>query len=106
MYQYRIFLQYEAEEYLSKSSFAILRFHFDPFLLPKTELFFISVHAAQFSDRDGYLDWGSRLSSETHLFHGFFYIGSVGSVLKLFRFWCSHYRVSFLFSSVFNIVFI
>ena len=47
------------------------------------------------------VNWCSHLSSKTYLFDGFFCIGSINSVFKLFRFSYSNYRVEFLFSSFF-----
>ena len=39
----------------SKASFTLLRFHLDPFLLLKTELFFLPVHNTTFLNKNGYL---------------------------------------------------
>ena len=37
------------------ATFTLLRFHLDPFLPLKTELFFLPVHITPFSNKNGYL---------------------------------------------------
>ena len=82
----------ENDNISSQDTFTLLRFHFDPFFLPKTELFFFSVHTTPFSDRkNGHLsNRCSYLSSKTHLFESFFDIASISRVFKLCRSWCLH----------------
>ena len=66
---------------------------------------FFSVHTTPFSDRNGYLSIGVHTISQKRICFSLsdneaFNTSDIG-VFKLFRFWCSHYRVAFLFSSVF-----
>ena len=63
----------------------------------------VSVHTTPFSDRNGYLSIGVHTISQKRICFSLsdneaFKTSDIG-VFKLFRFWCSHYRVAFLFSS-------
>ena len=51
----------------SKATFTLLRFHLDPFLLPKTGLFFFPVHTTPFSDRNGYLSIGVHICPQKRI---------------------------------------
>ena len=53
--------------YNIKATFTLLRCHLDPFLLPKTELFFFPVHTTPFSDRNGYLSLGVHICPEKRI---------------------------------------
>ena len=79
----------------------ITPFHINPFLLPKTELFSSLFTLLCFQTETYIYRLVFILVLKTHLFDGSFFIGSIGSVFKFFRSWCSHYRAAFLFSSVF-----
>ena len=80
----------------------ITSFSFRSVFAPKTGIVFLPCsNYSVFRQKRVSIKWCSHLSSKTHMFDGFFYIGSISSAFKLFRFWCSHYRVAFLFSSVF-----
>ena len=95
-----------------KATLALLRFHFDPFLFLSCCFLlcshfpaFFSVHTTPFSDRNGYLSIGVHTISQKRICFSLseneaFKASDIG-VFKMFRFWCSHYRVAFLFSSVF-----
>ena len=81
------------------------------FALKKGTVFLPCSHYSVFRQKRISINWCSHLSLKTYLLDCFFYIGSISSVFKLFRFWCSHYRLRFClapfsFISVFIMVFI
>ena len=83
----------------------ITPFSFRSVFVSKNGAVFFSVHTTPFSDRNGYLSIGVHTISQKRICFSFsdneaFKASDIG-VFKLFRFWCSHYRVAFLFSSVF-----
>ena len=41
--------------YSTKAQFTLLRFHLNPFVLLKTELFFLPVHITPFLNKNGFL---------------------------------------------------
>ena len=89
--------------------------HLDPFLLLKTELFFLPVHIIPFLNEGGYLssavftlvlkNGSDHLLFVFALCSLFSLFPSYVSVLSVFLnssvFGCSHYSYAFLFSSVF-----
>ena len=79
-------------------------FHFDPFLGVKTELFSSLFTLLRFQTNK-YLSLGVHIISQKCICFSLsdneaFKASDFGG-FKLFCFWCSHYRVAFLFSSVF-----
>ena len=70
---------------LIEARFTLLRFHLDPFLLLKTELFFLPVHITPFLNKNGYLS--SVVSSKTDL------ITFCLSLLSVLCFFC--FRIMF-----------
>ena len=53
LHQYE--LNHDRIESVSKATFTLLLFYLDPFLLLKTELFFLPVHITPFLNKNGYL---------------------------------------------------
>ena len=83
----------------------ITPFSFWSVFAPKNGAVFFSVHTTPFSDRNRYPSIGVHTISQKRICFSLsdneaFKASNIG-VFKLFRFWCSHYRVAFLFSSVF-----
>ena len=97
---------------LCKAMFTLLRFHLDPFLLPKTGLFFFPVHTISFSDRNGYQSIGvhicpqNRICLTASVILALLVAFSNCSVFGVHTTEFSFCLAPFLFSSVFIIVFI
>ena len=98
-------------------TFTLLRFYLDPFLLLKTELFFLPVHITPFLNENGYLSspvftlvlkngsdhllFAFALCSLFSLFPDYVSVFVCYQFLNCSVFECSHYSYAFLFSSVF-----